>query len=57
MQFKAFKKIGITCFCEDGMRISLEPEEYLQGFISEFLKLHVPISTKLTAIIDIEKAQ
>ena len=39
------------------MRISLEPEEYLQGFISEILKLLVPISTKLTAIIDVEKAQ
>ena len=57
MQFKAFKKIDISCFCEDGMRISLEPEVLLRGFILEILKLLVPISTKQTVIIDVEKVQ
>lgn len=57
MQFKAFKKIDISYFCDDGMRISLKPEILLQGFIPEILKLVVPISAKLTVIIDVEKAQ
>ena len=39
------------------MRISLEPEVLLRGFILEILKLLVPISTKQTVIIDVEKVQ
>ena len=57
MQFKVFKKIDISYFCDDGMKISLEPEVLLQGFIPEILKLLVPISTEMTVIIDVEKAQ
>ena len=57
MQFKAFKKIDMSYFCEDGMTLSLEREVVLQGFIPEILKLLVPISTKVTVIIDVEKAQ
>ena len=57
MQFKAFKKIDMSYFCEDGMTLSLEREVLLQGFIPEILKLLVPISTKVTVIIDVEKAQ
>ena len=57
MQFKAFKKIDLSCFCNDGMRISLKPEVLLQGFTPEILKLLVPISTELIVIIDMEKVQ
>ena len=39
------------------MTLSLEREVLLQGFIPEILKLLVPISTKVTVIIDVEKAQ
>ena len=53
MQFQAFKKIDISCFCENARRIPLK----LGGFIPEILKLLVPISTKLIATIDVEKVK
>ena len=55
MQFKALKKIDISCFY--AMGISFKAEVLLQGLILEILKLLVPISSRQTVVIDLDKVQ
>ena len=54
---KLSKKIDISRFSEDDIKISLQPEVLLPGFILKIVKLLVPISTKLTVINGEEKVQ